>query len=764
MDYIHGYEPSKYHFNRNDGFERLGIQYRWHSTDSAGHRLERTDNNLIEFFTHRQIANMLEDRNAPLMFKRNRYGGDDAVVAEGVRKFAEQLSDEEQELTLFKEDFCKRFLKKEKEDSKVSRSDAKMEKTIEEIVGDIGKEAQQTKPAAAEGEKKKKKDYRKKKEEDVKEAIKSITFIPSPRSLRRWLRKYEIVRDRMAFVGKNGRCRVGTYYTVEEEAILAKHVMSYASKDKPSMIDCWDAMVEEIKAANAERKILGIARAIRVPSLKTLQKRIGALPQALKDLARDGEEAATARYRSTYEGIEALRPLERVEMDEWQVDLQTLLVLSGVTKGWPLKQIRAIPKIRMVLTAAIDVATRCLIAFRVHREKPSVSTAVATLELTTFDKTEFAKAFGCITPWYMHGHIEQLVFDSATWFTAQAFRVTLSDLGTSVFFPPTGAPSARGTIERFFKTASTKALRYFSGRTWGSPDELGGTDAQANASVTYDETVKILYRFFVDVYHNEPHDGLGDESPREAWDRLASMYRVGPPVFGDERRHIFGVNVYRKVQKTGVTFMRITYQSAALQQFHRGKREPEVLIRVSRHDLGTISVWLGRGWVSVPAVFHEEFSGMSLYAWSAVCNSLRAEANEKKRLSREVVRQTKAYLKENAEIARLEAGLGSPCINEEDFLEWEKKIDFRLGTQGGGEEVSEDFAKNLDLPMQFFLDMGFTASTEAANYLEDPRYSNRKAEGSRAPSKNPEDTTRPASKVAPISHARGTKTANEFDN
>ncbi|MBB3914607.1 Mu transposase C-terminal domain-containing protein [Rhizobium fabae] len=762
MDYIHGYEPSKYHFNRNDGFERLSIQYRWHSTDSAGHRLERTDNNLIEFFTHRQVANMLEDRNAPLIFKRNRYGGDDAVLAEGVRKFAEQLSDEEQELTLFKEDFCKRFLKKEKEEPNVSRSDAKMEKTIGEIVGDIKEDARKARAPASQGEKKKK-DYRKQKKEDVQEAVAAIIFIPSPRSLRRWLAKYETVKDRMAFVSKNGRCRIGTYYSLEEEAVLMKHVMGYASEDKPSMIACWDAMVEEIEAANKEREASGIGRKLRVPSLKTLQKRIRQLPQALKDRARLGEDAATALYRPVYEGIEALRPLERVEFDEWKVDLQTLLVLSGVTKGWTQKQLRAIPRVRMVLTAAIDVATRCLIAFRVHREAPSVSTAIATLELTTFDKTEFAKAFGCITPWYMHGHIEQVVFDSATWFTAQAFRVTLSDLGTSVFFPPTGAASARGTIERFFKTASAKALSYFSGRTWGSPDELGGTDAQTNASVTFDDTVKILYRFFVDVYHNTPHDGLGHESPRDAWDRLARMYRVGPPVFGDERRHIFGVNVQRKVQKTGVTFMGIAYQSAALQQFRRGKRELELLIRVSRHDLGKISVWLARGWVSVPAVFHEEFSGMSLYAWSAACNALRSEDQEKKRLSREAVRKAKADLKANAAVARMEAGLGSACLNEEDFLEWEKKIDFRLGTQGPGEAVPEDFAKNLDLPMQFFLDMGFTASTEAANYLEDPRYSNKKAEESRAPSKNPEDTTRPASKVAPI-HARGTKTANKFDN
>ncbi|MCJ9691352.1 Mu transposase C-terminal domain-containing protein [Rhizobium sp. PRIMUS64] len=764
MDYVHGYEPSKYHFSRNDGFERLSIQYRWHSSDSAGHRLERTDNNLVEFFTHRQISEMLEDRNLPLIFKRNRYGGDDAVVAEGVRKFAEQLSDEEQETTLFKEDFCKRFLKKEKEDRNVSRSDAKMEKTIADIVEDIKEDAKKVKPSPAEGERTKKKDYRKQKKEDLQEAAESIVFIPSPRSLRRWLAKYEVTQDRMAFVSKNGRCRVGTYYSVEEEAILMKHVMSYASEDKPNMIDCWDAMVKEIEAANKEREALGIACKLRLPSLKTLQKRIGQLPQALKDRARLGQDAATALYRPVHEGVEALRPLERVEFDEWKVDLQTLLVLSGVTKGWTQKQLRGIPRMRMVLTAAIDVATRCLIAFRVHREAPSVSTAIATLELTTFDKTEFAKAFGCITPWYMHGHIEQLVFDSATWFTAQAFRVTLSDLGTGVFFPPTGAASARGTIERFFKTASTKAFRYFSGRTWGSPDELGGTDAQANASVTYDETTKILYRFFVDVYHNEPHDGLGDESPREAWDRLARMYRVGPPVFGDERRHIFGINVHRKVHKTGVTFMGVTYQSPTLQQFRRGKRKPEVLIRVSRHDLGKISIWLKRGWVSVPAVFHEEFSGMSLYAWSATCNALRSEAKEKKRLSREVVRQTKAYLMENAALARLEVGLGSPCLNEEDFLKWEKKIDFRLGTHGPGEAVSEDFAKNLDLPMQFFLDMGFTASTEAANYLEDPRYSNKRAEEPRAPSKNPEDTTRPASMVAPISHARGTKTATKFDN
>ncbi len=718
------YEPTKYQFRHNDGFERLGVKYRWKSTDAREHVLERQDNKLLERFSHFQIKKLLEDKHAPLVFHRNAYGGGDEVTSNAVRDFVRELTPAEQEMTLVKEDYCKRFLEKERatrhltnkrggKRNRVTRSDESMSATIDEIEGDMRAQNKAIKEAREGSEKKK--DYRK----SAEEAREAVIIVPSPRTLRRWLNAYETTGDRMQLVASNGTSRVGTYYDVEEAVFLETYVRQYVSEDRLPIVELHEKMAFAIEDANALRTEAGLKR-LRIPSLKTFQKRVAALPPALKDIAHLGEDRARAIHRAVNQGLsDVLRPLERVEMDEWKIDLQTLLAISGVWQKMSAKQQKTVPRVRLWLTAVIDVATRCLIGFRVHREAPSVLTAISTLELSTFDKTDFAKSFGCLTPWYMHGHIEAAVFDSATWFTSQAFRVTLSDLGTQIFFPPAGAASARGTMERFFRTASTQALRYMSGRTWGSLDEKGDTDAQAEASVCFDELVKLLYRFFIDVYHNTPHDGLGEETPREAWDRLTRVHRVGPPVQGNVRRHIFGVNVRRKISKSGILFMGIRYQSEAIQHHRRGKRKPEVLVRVSRHDIGSISVWFGKGWVNVPAVY-DEFQGMSLYAWSVACNALRAENKEKARMSRKTVRKTNDYLQENAQVARLEAGLGTGCITDVDIEHWEKGVKFEVGA-ATGEAIPEDFAKDLVVDPQFYLDMGITVSAEAADYVVDPR-------------------------------------------
>jgi putative transposase len=191
--------------------------------------------------------------------------------------------------------------------------------------------------------------------------------------------------------------------------------------------------------------------------------------------------------------------------------------------------------------------------------------------------------------------------------------------------------------------------------------------------------------------------------------------------------------------------MGIRYQSEAIQHYRRGKRKPEVLVRVSRHDIGSISVWFGKGWVTVPAVY-EEFKGMSLYAWSVACNALRAENREKARMSRLTIRKTREHLKKNAQVARLEAGLGTGCINDADIAKWEGGVKFEVGATTG-EAIPEDFAKDLVVDPQFYLDMGITVSAEVADYVVDPRDAPEASEP--APEK-------------PKGQARGTQASKKF--
>jgi len=373
-----GYEPTKYQFRHNDGFERLGVKYRWKSTDAREHVLERQDNKLLERFSHFQIKKLLEDKHAPLVYHRNAYGGGDEVTSNAVREFVRELTPAEQEMTLVKEDYCKRFLQKERDTrhlvnrrggkkNRVTRSDESMYATIDEIEGDMRAQNKAIKEAREGSEKKK--DYRK----SAEEAREAVIIVPSPRTLRRWLAAYETTGDRMQLVASNGTSRVGTYYDVEEAVFLETYVRQYVSEDRLPIVKLHAKMSSAIEDENEIRKEAGL-KPLRIPSIKTFQKRVADLPQALKDIAFLGKDRAEVIHRAVNGGLDVLRPLERVEMDEWKIDLQTLLAISGVWQKMSAKQRKAVPRVRLWLTAVIDVATRCLIGFRVHREAPSVLT------------------------------------------------------------------------------------------------------------------------------------------------------------------------------------------------------------------------------------------------------------------------------------------------------------------------------------------------------------------------------------------------------
>ena len=67
------------------------------------------------------------------------------------------------------------------------------------------------------------------------------------------------------------------------------------------------------------------------------------------------------------------------------------------------------------------------------------------------------------------------------------------------------------------------------------------------AHLTVDELAALLTLWIVDVYHNTPHDGLGGETPRNAWKRLASLVGVRPLPDRRKIRAIFGERLVREL-------------------------------------------------------------------------------------------------------------------------------------------------------------------------------------------------------------------------
>jgi len=153
---------------------------------------------------------------------------------------------------------------------------------------------------------------------------------------------------------------------------------------------------ETENAASAER---GEAL-LEVPSRETVRQAIKRLDPYQVHVNHYGEASARKKFATVGRGLLLTRLLERVEMDEWDIDLITILSESGVLGRIMDDEKRALglhrKKLRLKATVAICATTRC-IAMRLS-PRVSAASAIQTLDMITRDKGVWADAFSSLSP------------------------------------------------------------------------------------------------------------------------------------------------------------------------------------------------------------------------------------------------------------------------------------------------------------------------------------------------------------------------------
>lgn len=496
-------------------------------------------------------------------------------------------------------------------------------------------------------------------------------FEPKPSAVKSWILEMERNDFDPICLNNDYRHDRPEYFTADEFVHLNEAIREACSITKPDLAAIHREMERKMEAVNRHR---GPEDQLRIPCPETLRNRFNALPEMWRDLGRDGKDAARREWQPESGGIDVIRPMERVECDDHETDLQSLLVKIGIWKSLSKAQRKKIKRIRLTITAMICVATRCVVALHVSAEPPSLKSAMTALEMSTRDKTEIAQRLGCQTGWPQGGTSETVATDSAMYFANRPYRVALNDAGIETLLPRAGEASWRGYIERWFETFSHQMFNYFDGRTWGSSDEKGDYDAEAHADMIADQVAECMIRWCVDGYHNAPHSGLNGATPLNTWYELARDHGVMPGPTGALRTHLFGTYVTRKVSKKGMRVAGLYFQSKELQQIRRTNNRAELVGRVNNHNLGAISVLTRDGWIEVPCV-HEELEEVSIWRWLATSERLKLFHAENAKASRQTMLDTFAWLKMQADMARLEAGLVNPVLTDEDYRRFERKMD-----------------------------------------------------------------------------------------
>lgn len=671
-----------------DPCDRIGIrriQYRCAETNDDGHLLERVDDPRIrEGFTHAQFAALQDEpgyRYDPRWFAPTRQ----KVLLHSEVARLNDLPDDERPRVLWRWAFCQEFLRMEKL-GLASRSSRDLDAVAETINEKVSKLDCAKLPPAKSPKRKLPPKLGAKPRKPRAGMGEFVRNPPSGRQLLRWIVAFEdgydptLLRDNLRLSGNRGLKLDPLVYD-----LLVKRAVEYASENRPSKDGLYEKLEGDVQALNATRAANGFPT-LACPSRSRFDQEVNGLDPFQVDVHRSTPEGARRKAVIVGEGYVVQGPGRRVEMDEWEVSLMTLLIKAGVWEGLSPKLKKEVQRERWWLSVAVDCASRVVLGMRLTRNADTVG-ALATLHMCFLDKRPWADAVGAVTPWDMRTGILELATDTGAAYYSDAFRSAVADTGATFNNPPAGLPWLRPFIERIFSSIHTRLVSRFTGRTFENVISKGEYPAEKRASLTVDEFAWAVVRYVVDEYHNRPHEGLGGRTPRNAWAEMERDYGILALPDAQARRHAFGIRLRRAPTAEGLRLLGLYYQSEEIQKARRdGIAELDLCIDPT--DLGRASVRIGDDWFEA-GCRRRGLSGVSLETWIATSADLRRCYADAARMTQPVVLESIRAIERMSKAAIARAGIGASIPTAETVrrAEADLTLGFRLPDDYGDDDL-----------------------------------------------------------------------------
>jgi len=325
---------------------------------------------------------------------------------------------------------------------------------------------------------------------------------------------------------------------------------------------------------------------------------IKGMDQFALEASRFGPKAAIDKFGPNLGLTMTVRPGQRVEMDFWTTDIQTLFREGDAWDILPEKFRKAFETVRLEMCVAICTTTRCILGLN-SSVNPNSATALSTARLMMTDKRHIGLQVGAKTPWIYRVVPEELVTDNGSPFLAEQFSSGLSSLGIKFTKPEAGEPRGRAFIESLFWTFGKELVSYFDGRTFpiGKVDDY---KPEEYASLAATEFVKVMMLWILDVYHRRYHSGLGT-SPHAAWQTAIGNWEIRYHLSETESLRAFGTLATkpRKINDYGIVWQGIPYENERLATMRLTSESEAFPIKFDRENVSTILVLGPEGWFPV---------------------------------------------------------------------------------------------------------------------------------------------------------------------
>ncbi|KAA0080907.1 transposase [Paraburkholderia sp. T12-10] len=366
--------------------------------------------------------------------------------------------------------------------------------------------------------------------------------------------------------GKRGRLNEPQRLAAAVEAIVQDVVEHWLPQQRHLAHPVLDSHIE-IRRRCAKHSLPG-------PSRSTVSRRIKAHYEA--ELARAATDAAASIAPGNFV---AAKPLDIVQIDHTQADVFVVDRFSRrvISRPW--------------LSVAIDLATRCIVAFYLGMERPSAATVALLVSRIVLPKADWLASLELDFDWPMGGLPKVLHMDNAAEFHSRALRLGCAQYGIELQYRPVGKPQFGGHIERMNRTLMQR-LKGLPGATGNSPKGRKQRKSEQQACLTLKEFERWLALEVGQRYHNSPHRGLFGATPSGCWLRKAAdapVRLIEPGPDAALRLLIDFMPVARRsIQQDGLTIFHIRYWHPVFTAWRADRRT--VRVRYHPEDLSRVFV------------------------------------------------------------------------------------------------------------------------------------------------------------------------------
>jgi len=443
-----------------------------------------------------------------------------------------------------------------------------------------------------------------------------------------------------------------------------KCARGYLSRLRPKYSQVYRDYLSKLKESNDS------GGRLRQVSRKKFMAIIGTFNEFEKIAARYGQDYAVRKFLKIKKKFDIQRPGQRIEIDHMKIDIITLLSEIGaldMLPNWARDAIEeaGVANKRVHIVAAIDVATRYVLAFKATTN-PKAASAVSALRMIMSNKRWLSTYVGARTPWIGRIWPEEVYTDNGTEFIADRTEKVFRAARVGYTRPAAGDPQRRPFIESLFHVIGPLLTQYFDGKTHENPLKKAGYDPTAHVSIDVDEMIKVFLIALLDIYHNCPHSGLGGNTPHNAWVQATQEYEIKFPPSAAGMIRIFGVETTRVIQTDGIVNYGITYNSDELQTLRRQHGQVNFDVMYDPECAEMIIVKGPEGWFPVMNTIGLDDT-VTLYEWTAARKEIRARNAENAVAGMEIMYDAMNRIRKIGEAATLRAGLSHVVPSDEDM-------------------------------------------------------------------------------------------------